>query len=321
MRVLNLLRWVLLSVLIAVLALPAIIVTASNLTVVEVDGLSMAPTYGIGDVVTIRPPQSGDFVAGTVVTVKDGDSERYTHRIVSVEDDGRLILRGDANDFNDTDPVDPGKVVGVVAHHFTGIWATLIMQLQSWPLRLCVLAMILGLIFIPMAGQAPAPSSRRAEEEMPERPRRERPAKAAKVDAPVASEKHEGSHQETLDLVDSMRSAVARVLLASDRRLSGTYSVTTKPGRGDFPEVRVVIDIVEKPAPDRAEQSPSPAIAAPAQPLSRRAAREATESRRVSPARPAKVAATDSEEMSERRRAHRAQSQRGRRRAQRGRRG
>ena len=143
MRVLNLLRWALLTVLIAVLALPAILVSAGELTVVEVDGLSMAPTYGIGDVVTIRPPEPADLRAGSVVTVKKGDSERYTHRIVSVQDNGELVLRGDANDFDDAEPVDPKWVVGVVDAHFTGVWATLIMQLQSWPLRVCVLAMIL----------------------------------------------------------------------------------------------------------------------------------------------------------------------------------
>jgi hypothetical protein len=194
--------------------------------------------------------------------VLDSSDARYTHRIVGVQEDNRLILRGDNNEVDDPSPVDPASVVGVVDGHLTDIWATLALQLQSWPLRICVLIMIIGLVFLPIAVGAPAPSGRRSAAASPPQPARDathtrrgaaaertrqlaaastRGRRSAKAPAP-----REQECSEVLDLVDSLRSAIAGVLLSSDRRLGGHFTVTTQRGEGDFPSLRLIVDVTEK---------------------------------------------------------------------------
>ncbi|BDI23893.1 signal peptidase I [Herbiconiux sp. L3-i23] len=281
MSPLNILRWFVVVALIGVLAVPAVVVELSGRTVVEVDGQSMEPTFLLGDVVAIRDPRPADFVPGTVVTVLDATDSRYTHRIVGVEDDGMLILKGDNNETEDPAPVDPDTVVGVVDGHLSGAWATFALQLQSWPLRACLLVMIVGLIFMPVRGRRrPQANDLPTEAKTPRRdgPRRRRSTATVAATSRRQDQQRnvpESERAELLDLVDSLRSAVARVLLGSERRLGGRYTVTTHETDG-FPALRVVIDITEKRDPSSPATASSPSVVVePAPRRGRRAAESA----------------------------------------------
>lgn len=282
MTPLNLLRWAAVTLLIAVLAVPAVFVELSGRTIVEVDGQSMEPAYSLRDVVAIREPVASDFTPGTVVTVLDSNDSRYTHRIVDIDPDGMLILKGDNNQTNDPAPVDPATVVGVVDGHLTGAWATFAMQLQSWPLRACLLVMIVGLVFLPVRTDRVRRHGTAVEADRPEAVRPERGPKRRRSESLVAATSRrqqqersvpEAERAELLDLVDSLRSSVARVLLGSERRLGGRFTVTTHETDG-FPSLRVVIDIAEKRDPSSPATGSSPSVvAAPTE--SRRARRQA----------------------------------------------
>lgn len=292
MRTVNALRWGLIALFIVLLAGPAIVVAVGGLTVVEVDGRSMEPTIKFGDVVVIREPRASDFVVGSIVTAEDSTGAKYTHRIVGLDDSGDLLLRGDNNTVDDPAPVPTSDVVGVVDGQFSGPAATFVTQLQSWPLRVCLLTMIIGLVFLPM------PTFRRPEatDERPARAGRRsasrRGAGRTATPAPAAVEDPrlgqqpvpEAEREEALELVDGLRSSMARVLLASDRRLGGRITVTTGTGPvGPFPSLRVVIDIAEKEATVRAAEATASVGSSTGRPLprSRRELRGQTTPREV----------------------------------------
>ncbi|MGY1811288.1 signal peptidase I [Blastococcus sp. SYSU D00820] len=78
---------------------------------------SMAPAIDTGDLVVVRPAEPADIAPGDVVLVDDPDlpGQLRLHRVVSVEDGGRLQLRGDANPAADGSLVEPAAVHGVGA--------------------------------------------------------------------------------------------------------------------------------------------------------------------------------------------------------------
>ncbi len=77
---------------------------------------SMQPAIRPGDIVVSDPDSRRKITPGSVVVVRTQDrpGETLVHRVVSRETDGSLILRGDANQTNDSTPVPPDNVVGVV---------------------------------------------------------------------------------------------------------------------------------------------------------------------------------------------------------------
>ncbi|MFD1714727.1 signal peptidase I [Amnibacterium flavum] len=248
MRVSTIARWSAITLLVAALAVPAVAVTLTGHTVVEVDGQSMEPTYLMGDVVTIRPAAPSDLVVGAVVTVQRPEGDRYTHRVVQVAEDGSLLLRGDNNEADDPATVPVDRVIGVVDGHLGGFWATLALQSQDWPLRVCLLAIVVALIFVPvlMPGAGSEPHEARPEgRRRADRTRGRRSARTEPKRTP-AEDSATGHPAVALELMDSIRSETARVLLSSDRRLVGEYTVTTTQSSSDFPDLHVVIDISEK---------------------------------------------------------------------------
>jgi signal peptidase I len=75
-----------------------------------VEGSSMEPGLSRGDLVLVRPDSSP--AVGDVVLYHDpAMGVRIFHRVVRVED-GRLVLRGDANGFVDDARVRPSDVIG-----------------------------------------------------------------------------------------------------------------------------------------------------------------------------------------------------------------
>lgn len=141
-------------------------------TLVTVDGGSMAPALSRGDVVVIRPLEGGGLTPGMIVTVKGDDASYYTHRIDSIDADGRIHLKGDANPASDVSTRYPDEVLGAVEITLTPPLGTILVQLQLWPLRLSVLVTILGLALLPL--------KRREEDDF-----HELPAAASAPSAPI----------------------------------------------------------------------------------------------------------------------------------------
>ncbi|MGK5682219.1 signal peptidase I [Actinoplanes sp. URMC 104] len=79
---------------------------------------SMGPRIRPGDVVAAQPVHGigrSSIPPGTVVLVEDPvePGELLMHRLVRYDDDGRLVLQGDANAAPDSTPVPPSDVVGI----------------------------------------------------------------------------------------------------------------------------------------------------------------------------------------------------------------
>lgn len=79
-----------------------------------ITGHSMEPSIGRGDVVIVRPAPRAAYVPGAVITFVDPNrpNRLITHRVVSIDTDGRLRTRGDNNRDADATPVDPTTVRG-----------------------------------------------------------------------------------------------------------------------------------------------------------------------------------------------------------------
>lgn len=76
---------------------------------------SMAPRIDPGDVVVTHPVTAAELRTGQVVLVRDPEvpSGLLLHRLVSFDEEGRLVTRGDANQSNDSVHADPAAVRGV----------------------------------------------------------------------------------------------------------------------------------------------------------------------------------------------------------------
>jgi signal peptidase I len=76
---------------------------------------SMRPLLQPGDVVVARPVRIDRLRPGQVLLVEDPDrpGRLRLHRLVRFDDDGGLVLRGDANPGADSSPVAPAAVHGV----------------------------------------------------------------------------------------------------------------------------------------------------------------------------------------------------------------
>ncbi len=75
---------------------------------------SMEPRISPGDVVLTRPVLPQDLQPGQVLLFPDpeGSDRLLLHRLVSFDERGDLVTRGDANQSNDTTPVPAASVIG-----------------------------------------------------------------------------------------------------------------------------------------------------------------------------------------------------------------
>jgi signal peptidase len=75
---------------------------------------SMEPRLSPGDVVLTRPVLPQDLEPGQVLLFPDpeGADRLVLHRLVSFDERGDLVTRGDANQSNDSTPVPASSVVG-----------------------------------------------------------------------------------------------------------------------------------------------------------------------------------------------------------------
>lgn len=109
-----------------------------------VESESMAPAIRAGDALVSTPAASGDLERGQVVVIDDPavDGRLLSHRIVTINPDGSLITRGDANGQADSTPVTPGRVLGVgrLRVPFVGLPATWLREGRYAAVALWVLA-------------------------------------------------------------------------------------------------------------------------------------------------------------------------------------
>jgi signal peptidase I len=135
-----------LAVLLVALLAPLVLGVA-GVRVLVVDGGSMAPTYGVGDVLLVTPPSGTDLVAGEPVVVGEG-ATRYVHRVVEVDGD-RARLQGDANDAVDPGWVTQSDVTATVAVHVGGPAAALVVAAMSTEGRIALALALLFLLLVP----------------------------------------------------------------------------------------------------------------------------------------------------------------------------
>lgn len=104
---------------------------------------SMEPAIRTGDVVVTRKVPTAELQPGHVLLADSGDGRRLLHRYVSTDDDGGLVLRGDANEAPDSTAVTEDAVhgVGILRVPWVGLpyaWAA---QGRHLPVALTVLGL------------------------------------------------------------------------------------------------------------------------------------------------------------------------------------
>jgi signal peptidase I len=115
-------------------------VGVTGLRVVRVAGDSMRPALRVGDVAVFR---KGAVVRpGDVVVLRHGAGARVLHRLVSIDEDGGLRTKGDANAVIDREPLQASDIEGCVLWVLPTGWparvdlpgrgATLLSQLDRW---------------------------------------------------------------------------------------------------------------------------------------------------------------------------------------------
>lgn len=170
----TLVRWSTVAVLFALLLTPVAVPVLSGERWIAVQGGSMSPTLQVGDIIVTDP--HGPTGVGDVVTVRHPDSSLVTHRIIGVDENGSLILRGDANTVTDPDPVPRTDVVGTVDAVIARPWSTVLRASTSPVGRISLVGAIILLLFTPalLARSGRSDEDRRVESE----PRRPRPHRA-----------------------------------------------------------------------------------------------------------------------------------------------
>lgn len=144
------------SLALAALAIPFLWTAVSGDYYMTVTGVSMRPTYEVGDVLVVRAP-AGDELAkvGSPVIVSFVPGERtdqYVHRVHELVEGG-AILKGDGNELVDPIAVSQDQVLGTPRLVLQGTWATLFRSSELWAVRLLVGAVFLIVLFIPSRGK------------------------------------------------------------------------------------------------------------------------------------------------------------------------
>lgn len=109
-------------------------------SVVSVAGGSMAPALLPADIVLVM--RTRDVSRGDIALLVSPSGSRYLHRIVSVDPNGSVETRGDANEIDDFDPTPRGRILGRVVRVIpagtvlerwrrSGLYATLTAQQNS----------------------------------------------------------------------------------------------------------------------------------------------------------------------------------------------
>jgi signal peptidase len=121
---------------------------------------SMTPTFDAGSLIIIKEVNADKLQIGDIITYtpKKGDDVLLTHRIVKMSEETKnrtsnenlsFITRGDANNTDDPNPVDPNSILGKTIFHMNGL-GTFIVNLRT-PLGIAAMVGIIavGLFIIP----------------------------------------------------------------------------------------------------------------------------------------------------------------------------
>ncbi|PRY67847.1 signal peptidase I [Glaciihabitans tibetensis] len=143
-------RVILLALIALVVVTPVALPSVTGTRWIVVDGGSMEPTFAVGDIVMVAPLNARPLEVGEVVTVRRRDGQLYTHRITEIASAGAMTTRGDANTFNDRDPVSPADIAGRVTGVLTGAPAAVVRASGELPLRLALALGVLALFVLPV---------------------------------------------------------------------------------------------------------------------------------------------------------------------------
>ncbi|MBB2977163.1 hypothetical protein FHX49_002760 [Microbacterium endophyticum] len=153
MRALSIVRWVIVGLLIAAAVVPAAAAAVRGWTFVAVQDEAMAPTYGDGELLVLRPPTGGEYFAvGEVVTADSGEGQMIG-RVAGVGDDGTFDLQLLTSDSGEVVAVAPVYIDAVVEYHISSEFSLLV----QWPTRIALIVIALALALLP-----PRPRSGRA---------------------------------------------------------------------------------------------------------------------------------------------------------------
>ncbi|MGN8553896.1 UNVERIFIED_CONTAM: signal peptidase I [Microbacterium sp. SLM126] len=148
----NALSWVLLAA-IALLAVVVVVVPlATGAKPYTILTGSMAPQYPPGTLVVVKQVDVAEINLGDVITyqLESGKPEVVTHRVVAVGADAEgepiFITRGDANDGDDPEPVQPVQIVGKLWYSVPYIgWINNVVTGQA---RALALPILVGGLFV-----------------------------------------------------------------------------------------------------------------------------------------------------------------------------
>lgn len=131
-----------------VLIAPVLAPLVTGHRLIVVDGGSMSPSFGAGDVLVTVAPTGDDLHLGAVVVIGTRGS-LYTHRVVEVEGAGenaRARLQGDANSVPDPGWVRQGDVYAVVLTALTGAAGFAVRAVTTVPGTIVLLVVAIALL-------------------------------------------------------------------------------------------------------------------------------------------------------------------------------
>ncbi|WP_285184429.1 signal peptidase I [Rhodococcus sp. MEB041] len=110
---------------------------------------SMSPTIDTGALALARTVPATDIRVGDIVTVENADGSRLTHRVNEIQgstsNSVTMILKGDANDFPDSNPYTVTEVDRVFAHVGTLGW---VVAWLSSPTAIVAGGLLVGLLVL-----------------------------------------------------------------------------------------------------------------------------------------------------------------------------
>jgi signal peptidase I len=139
---------------------------------------SMEPGINAGDVVLASPDPVIEDSIGRVISFEDPARPDYvlTHRLVSINEDGTLLTKGDANPTVDSVPVPRESVTGLgrLLVKFVGLPVTWYLT-NHWPYLLAIILLTFGAVVATVLDCEPAnrgrPWLRRIDQHQPRDPR------------------------------------------------------------------------------------------------------------------------------------------------------
>ena len=126
MKIIKLIRNIYLGVLLTLIAVLGVILVSAlcskesytkvfGYSLFEVQSYSMYPELSKGDLIVCKELDSGEYAVGMVVTyLRETDTIPTTHRIWNIDEEGKFITRGDANNSYDAVHITSEDIYGEV---------------------------------------------------------------------------------------------------------------------------------------------------------------------------------------------------------------